>query len=155
GLGNKTVEAYFGNAGEPLLQRKGYHREEFGYDRHNNVLTHAYYDVDGKLTVSRAGSRLTAGLFDSCDFLLGKGSTIIVVVPAHLPQRNVFVYVDETRLAFTTDADGKNVIADVPYMGAEVYRRLLSDPQMGLVEYPPGEKFPDAITAVATVRKGS
>jgi hypothetical protein len=94
-------------------------------------------------------------MFDSCDFLLGKDQSIIIVIPAHLPKADTYtVSVTDSNIRFKA---GYENIAEVNYQGGEVYKRIAGNTQIGLVEYPPDEKFPDCIThfAYVEVRRAS
>ena len=88
-------------------------------------------------------------MFDSCDFLLGKDQTIIIVIPAHLPKAETYtVSVTDSQIRFKADYEN---IAEVTYQGGEVFKRIIGHTQIGLVEYPPNGPFPDCITQVAYV----
>jgi hypothetical protein len=88
-------------------------------------------------------------MFDSCDFLLGKDQSIIIVIPAHLPKAETYtVSVTDSEIRFKA---GYEHIAAIAYQGGEVYKRIVGHTQIGLVEYPPNEKFPPCITQVAYV----
>ncbi|HTK84165.1 MAG TPA: hypothetical protein VL625_03680 [Patescibacteria group bacterium] len=88
-------------------------------------------------------------MFDSCDFLLGKDQTIIIVIPEKLPRAETYtVSVTDKNIVFKA---GQNNVGEVPYQGEEVYKRIAGNIQIGLVEYPPYSRFPDHITQVAYV----
>lgn len=90
------------------------------------------------------------GTFERCDFLLGEGGSIVIVIPSRLPEAdNYTVAATEDRLKFLA---GYEDIAEMPYPGGEIYNRIASHTQVGLVEYQPEkEPFPDCITNVAYV----
>lgn len=94
--------------------------------------------------------RGTRSLFERCDFLLGEGNSIVVVIPAHLPAADTYT------LAVTSDflkimAD-YNDVAEMHYPGGEIFERIARHTQVGLVEYPPNNgEFPGEITHLAYV----
>lgn len=95
-----------------------------------------------------------SGLFTSCDFLMGQGQSIVIVVPSDLPKAETYtVSVSDREVRFKA---GYNEIATVPMYDSEIYKRLSRHSQVGLVEYPKGSPWPDCITALAyvEVRKG-
>lgn len=89
-------------------------------------------------------------VFSRCDFLLGKDDdAVIIVVPAHLPDAETYtVSISDRDIKFRA---GYDFIAELPYKGGEVYKRIANNVQIGLVEYPPGGDFPACITKVAYV----
>ena len=145
-----SEQDYYGLDGQPVLQRRGYYRENISYDSLDEETRREYFDTEGHPVASSEGSKVAATLFDRCDFLMGKDDSIVIVVPAVLPPGELVVYVEKNNLSFSVD---KKIIAGVHYDGGEMYRRLLLGPQVGLVEYPPLTKFPDKITAVGIMRK--
>ncbi len=89
--------------------------------------------------------------FERCDFLLGNGYSIVIIVPAHLPEAETYtVSVSDRDIKFRA---GYENIAEMPYQGGEIFRRIANNTQVGLVEYTPGagEEFPKHITYVAYV----
>ncbi len=88
-------------------------------------------------------------VFDKCNFLLGQGSAIVIVIPAHLPEAETYT------IAITSDhlnfKAGHESIAEMAYQGEEIYKRLADCTQVGIMEYPPGEDFPPCITNVAYI----
>jgi hypothetical protein len=88
-------------------------------------------------------------MFDSCDFLMGKDQSIVIVIPAHLPKAETYT-VSLTDHNITFRADHEN-IAEIKYDNGEVFKRIAGHTQIGLVEYPPYGKFPDCITQIAYV----
>ena len=86
------------------------------------------------------------------DFMLSEKNkdSVIIVVPAKLPDKDLVVYVGEQYLTF---AQGDQLLADVIYQGGKVRRRLLANKQVGLFENVPGRK--PEITNIATVREGN
>ncbi len=88
-------------------------------------------------------------VFDRCDFLLGENNSLVIILPVMLPSaENYTVSVSPTELKFKA---GYDEIARMPFDNAEVYERLAFTPEVGLVEYVPGDFFPGVITAVAYV----
>lgn len=93
-------------------------------------------------------------MFSSCDFLIGQGQSIVIVVPGDLPKAETYtVSVSESDVRFKA---GYQEIGAVPMYDSEIYKRLSHHSQVGLVEYPQGSPWPDCITALAyvEVRKG-
>ena len=88
-------------------------------------------------------------MFSNCDFLMGRDQTIVIVIPAFLPKAETYT-VSVTDHNITFKADYEN-IAEITYEDGEVFKRIASHTQIGLVEYPPYGKFPDCITQVAYV----
>lgn len=98
-------------------------------------------------------AQTSSSLFNDCNFVTGeKQDSILVVVPAVLPKGEIELYVDWYHLTFVVD--GK-FIARLNYRGEEVRKRLQANDRIGLVEYPPGSKFPPVITSVAKMKIGS
>ncbi|WP_435641149.1 hypothetical protein [Micavibrio aeruginosavorus] len=89
-------------------------------------------------------------MFQKCDFLLGEGDTIVVVIPARLPHAETYTLsVSDRDIRFRAGYDD---IAEMPIQGAEIFRRLMNYTQVGVVEYPPNaESFPKTITNVAYI----
>jgi hypothetical protein len=88
-------------------------------------------------------------VFEQCDFLLGQDNAIAIVIPAKLPPADTYtVSVSEKDVKFRA---GFREIASIPFQSAEVLSRLSVRSQVGLVEYPKGQPFPDCITALAYV----
>lgn len=80
---------------------------------------------------------------------MGQGHSIVIVVPSDLPKAETYtVSVSDRDVRFKA---GYKEIATVPMRDSEVYSRLTRLSQIGLVEYPKGEPFPDCITAVAYI----
>lgn len=80
---------------------------------------------------------------------MGDEQSIAIVIPAELPASETYtVSVSESDVRFRA---GYNEIATIPLEHSEVFRRLSDKTQVGLVEYPEGQPFPDCITAVAYV----
>jgi hypothetical protein len=74
---------------------------------------------------------------------------VTIVVPVKLPQAdNYTVSISPDDVKFRA---GHQNIAQFPFRCAEVFRRLSGASQIGLVEYPTGQPFPDCITALAYV----
>lgn len=88
-------------------------------------------------------------MFDYCDFVMGQGNSIVIVIPSDLPKAETYtVSVSDRDVRFKA---GYTEIAKVPMQDGEVYSRLARHSQIGLVEYPKGKAFPDCITALAYV----
>ncbi|MEQ1909745.1 MAG: hypothetical protein ABMA15_13035 [Vicinamibacterales bacterium] len=80
---------------------------------------------------------------------------MIIVAPADLPDDDLRLFVNKSRLSFVA---GTRVLADVPYKdqpGDRIFNALSASEKVGIVEAIPGQEFPKAITAVATVQLGS
>jgi hypothetical protein len=90
-------------------------------------------------------------VFNECCFLLGKGGSVIIAIPAMLPEASTYtVAVTNKNIRFKADY---NALAEMPYPGGEIYRRLAKAVQVGLVEYDPesGRPIPDSITNLAYI----
>lgn len=88
-------------------------------------------------------------MFEKCAFVMGEGNSIYIVVPMELPEgKSVTVSVSEKDIRFKS---GRNHLAEIAYDNAEVYSRLSRFSQVGLMEYPEGEAYPNCITAIAYV----
>lgn len=88
-------------------------------------------------------------MFTDCNFLMGDGTTIAIVIPARLPKAETYtVSVSDRDIKFRA---GYEEIAEMTYRGGEVFKRLANNTIIGLVEYPPGSSFPPCITNVAYV----
>ncbi len=88
-------------------------------------------------------------MFDRCDFLLGDGQSVIIVIPASLPRAETYtVSVSDSDICFRADY---NNVARLTYPGGEIFERLINNTQIGLVEFPEGTNFPNHITRVAYV----
>jgi hypothetical protein len=89
-------------------------------------------------------------MFERCDFLLGEGNSVVIVIPAHLPDADTYtVAVTANVMKFMADYDD---IAEMAYPGGEIFERIANHTQIGLVEYSPNhEGFPNDITNVAYV----
>jgi len=89
-------------------------------------------------------------LFEECGFLLGEGDSVVIVIPAMLPEAETYtVSVSSSSIKFKA---GYNDIAEMHYPGGEIFRRLSTATQVGLVEYPPGwGDFPGHITNLAYI----
>lgn len=87
--------------------------------------------------------------FDRCDFLLGQGHSVVIVVPGHLPRAETYtVSVSDSDIKFKA---GHDCVAEMSYQGGEVYNRIANNVQVGLVAYEEGQPFPDHITHMAYV----
>jgi len=87
-------------------------------------------------------------LFKRCDFLLGDGHSIIIVIPGDLPDAETYtVSVSHHDIKFMA---GYEKIAELPYQGGEIFERIAHNTQVGLLTKEDG-KFPSHITHVAYV----
>ncbi len=87
-------------------------------------------------------------VFERCDFLLGEGDSIIIVIPGHLPHAETYtVSVSDKDIKFKA---GYDKIAHLDYPGGEIFERIANNTQIGLVEYT-GDELPAHITNVAYV----
>jgi hypothetical protein len=89
-------------------------------------------------------------VFERCEFLLGEGNSIIIVVPTELPEADTYtVSVTDEHMKFMADYDD---VAQMDYPGGEIFKRIANNTQIGLVEYPAdGSDFPTDITKLAYV----
>lgn len=89
-------------------------------------------------------------VFNRCDFLLGQDSSIVIVIPAHLPRADHYtVSVNSRSIRFKA---GHDHIVELDYPGGEIFERIANSTQVGLIEYPQGVgDFPACITNVAYV----
>lgn len=88
-------------------------------------------------------------MFDRCNFLLGAGFSVLIVIPAHLPKAETYtVSVTDKSIRFKA---GQDNVAELAYQGGEVYERIVNNTQIGLVEYPPGSDYPPTVTNLAYV----
>jgi len=88
-------------------------------------------------------------VFERCDFLLGNGHTVVIVIPAELPEADTYtVSVSDKDIKFKA---GYDKVAQMPYQGGEVFERIARNTQVGLVQYKNGDKFPTTLTHVAYV----
>lgn len=80
---------------------------------------------------------------------MGQGKSIVIVIPAELPPAETFtVSICKDNIRFRA---GRDEIADIPYKNREVYDRLSFAHEVGLVEFPKDQPFPDCITNVAYI----
>lgn len=94
-------------------------------------------------------------MFQKCDFILGNGSSVVIVIPTVLPYaENYTVSVSENDIKFKA---GYDEIAFLNYDNHEIYDRIAQHTQVGLVEHRKDADMPDYITNVAyvEVRKGN
>ena len=88
-------------------------------------------------------------MFTRCDFLLGSGNNIVIVVPGVLPDADTYtVSVCDSAIRFKA---GYDLIAELSYQDDEIFKRICESTQVGLVEYPGRGELPDVITHVAYV----
>lgn len=87
-------------------------------------------------------------MFERCDFLLGAGYTIVIIISGSLPAADTYtVSISDRDIRFKA---GYEKIAEMPYQGGEIFERIANNTQVGLVEYD-GTQFPEKITHVAYV----
>ena len=88
-------------------------------------------------------------MFERCDFLLGAGNSVIIVIPLDLPKAETYtVSISSENIRFKADYD--DVVA-FPYKSREVFQRIANNTQVGLVVYNGIGAFPSIITHVAYV----
>ncbi len=88
-------------------------------------------------------------MFERCDFVMGRDNSIVIVIPEMLPRAETYtVSVSSQDIKFRADYDN---IAEMFYHDSEVFKRIASATQVGLVEYPGTGDFPMHITNVAYV----
>ncbi len=81
--------------------------------------------------------------------MMGRDDSIVIVIPANLPKAETYtVSVSDRDIKFRADY---SCIAEMLYQGGEVFRRIASAIQVGLVEYTGAGDFPNHITNVAYV----
>ncbi len=90
-------------------------------------------------------------MFDRCDFLMGQGDSMVIVLPGLLPKVDTTYTISASPSEISIKA-GFNEIARFPYSNENVFRILTMSSQVGIVEYSPKDAFPNAITAVAYVQ---
>ncbi len=79
---------------------------------------------------------------------MGRDNSVIIVIPERLPMAETYtVSISDKDIKFRADYD---YIAEMIYQGGEIFRRIASSVQVGLVEYAGGD-FPAHITNVAYV----
>lgn len=89
------------------------------------------------------------GTFNHCYFLTDHANAIIIVVPQQLPQAEIFtIAVSHNQVSFSADYE---VIAEVPYQSADIFRRLSDQTQIGMIEYDGEGDFPTHISKIAYV----
>jgi len=87
-------------------------------------------------------------VFERCDFLMGAGHSVVIVIPATLPDAETYtVSVNNEYIRFKA---GYEDIAEMAYPGGEIFERIANNTQIGLVEYEGGD-LPPHITNVAYV----
>lgn len=87
-------------------------------------------------------------MFERCDFLLGEGHSIVIIVSGSLPVAETYtVSISDRDIRFKA---GYENIAELPYQGGEIFERIANNTQVGLVEYS-DTGFPQHITHVAYV----
>lgn len=90
-------------------------------------------------------------MFEHCYFIIGQNNTIVIVIPTHLPDADVFtVSVTENEVEFSADYEP---IAQVPYQDNEIYSKFKENTQVGMIEYEEAKKgpMPQHITHLAYV----
>lgn len=89
-------------------------------------------------------------MFTGCEFLMGQDDSMVIVLPGLLPKDADNYTVSASPFEIRIKA-GFNVVASFPYNNPRVFQMLMQRSQVGIVEYPPKEAFPNCITAVAYV----
>ena len=89
-------------------------------------------------------------MFTKCDFLLGQNESIVIVIPAHLPQRRNLHRLGQ-RPRYPLQGRARRSSARSAYPGGEVFRRIANNVQIGIVEHEVPDDFPGGITNVAYV----
>jgi hypothetical protein len=88
-------------------------------------------------------------MFNKCNFLLGAGHSIIIVIPGNLPHAETYtVSVCDKNIRFKA---GYDEIAAIDYPGGDLFERFANNTQIGLVEHDIAEALPANITNVAYV----
>ena len=88
-------------------------------------------------------------VFERCDFLLGQGQSIVIIIPESLPAAETYtVSVSDKDIRFKA---GYEDVAQMSYQGGEIFERIANNTQVGLVEYSGDGSFPQHITHVAYV----
>ncbi len=88
-------------------------------------------------------------MFERCDFLLGEGDNVLIVIPKHLPYADTYtVSITANHIKFKAGYDS---IAEMDYPGGEIFKRLSQNTQVGILEFPPGEDFPKTISNLAYI----
>jgi len=88
-------------------------------------------------------------VFERCDFLLGNGFSIVIIVPETLPEAETYtVSVSDKSIKFRA---GYEEIAEMPYQGGQIFERIANNTQIGLVTHKAGDVFPAQISHVAYV----
>lgn len=88
-------------------------------------------------------------MFNQCDFVLGSGDSVLVIVPERFPRAETYtVSVCRNEIKFKADYED---FATMPYQGGEVFDRIAQNTQVGIVEYEGSGDFPAHITHVAYV----
>ena len=88
-------------------------------------------------------------MFDRCDFLMGDGN-VVMVLRGKLPLAEHYTIAatpDEIRIKA-----GQNEIASFSYKNDNAFNALQRVPQIGIVEFPEGGVFENAITNLAYVQ---
>lgn len=89
-------------------------------------------------------------MFTGCEFLIGQDDSMVIVLPGLLPKGADNYTVSASPCEISIKA-GFNEIARFPYTNERVFSMLTTRSQIGIVEYPPKEVFPNCITALAYV----
>jgi hypothetical protein len=82
---------------------------------------------------------------------MGQEGSMVIVLPGMLPKDAPNYTVAATPSEISIRA-GYDEIAKFPYKNQQVFDLLTTFTQVGIVEYPPKEAFPNCITAVAYVQ---
>ena len=88
-------------------------------------------------------------VFNRCDFLTGGGSSVVMIIPALLPEAETYtVSISSDDIRFRA---GDDEIAVLPYNNHDIFQRIANHTQIGVLENPPGSELPSYITNVAYV----
>lgn len=82
---------------------------------------------------------------------MGADNSMVIVLPEHLPKDapNYTIAASPREISIRA---GHNEIAKFAYNNEHVFQLLSTYSQVGIMEYPPSEPFPNCITAVAYVQ---
>lgn len=89
-------------------------------------------------------------MFEKCDFILGDGGSIVIVVPTQLPKDlPLTLEVHKRGIVFLS---GEVEVGSVPCERPDILQRLINIAKVGLIEFLNGiPRFPAYITSVAAV----
>jgi hypothetical protein len=88
-------------------------------------------------------------MFDRCDFLIGAGNSVVIVVPEPLPDASTYtVSVSSDQIKFKADDDD---FAEVAFTNKDIFENIMHNTQVGLIEYDRKGTLPSYITNIAYV----